>query len=285
MNQFLRYFLIPLLFLFVLFTVRAQAQITEPDLVETQRNISALGDNYNSGIGLNVIMNNFGFGIGGDFRKVIGPQTELSFSLRLTGIRDESEQTFTDIFFGQQIVPNKFQRAFAAPLLVGLRYRVLPDLIQDDYRFFVSVAAGPSLALTIPYFNDVENLGYRFTGSERVLIDEQLFRLQPSPVNDIFSGWSQGEFHWGGAGEFKIGVDIGDNFTRLSSVEFGYQFYYYPDGLQIMMPNQTVPIARSPDGGVIIETDRQGNIIVEPFFEPQKFFGTPQITFIFGRLW
>lgn len=274
MNQILRYSFIFFTALLLLSTSRIQAQITEPDLLDTPRNISDLNDNYSSGIGLNVVMNNFGFGIGGDFRKVVGPQTELSFSLRLTGIRDASEQTFNDIFFGQQIVPNKFQRAFASPLLIGLRHRILPEIIQDDYRFFVSAAIGPSLGLTIPYFEDVNENGFR-----------EQFQNNFEPVNDIFAGWSDGEFHWGGAGEFKIGVDIGSNFSRLSSVEFGYYFYYYPDGLQIMMPNQPVRRENVQPGEFPFQIGPDGELVLQQFFEPQKFFGTPQINFIFGSLW
>lgn len=284
MTHFQKFLAATLALVFSLFAIQSHAQIVEPDIRETPRNISTLTENYSSGIGFNVAMNNFGFGIGGEYRRVVSRQTELSFSLRVTGIRDASEQTFTDIFFGQQIVPNKYQRAFASPLLIGLRHRLFPNLIQDDYRFFASAAIGPSLALTIPYFDDRDNLGYRFTGNELVMIDGDLFRIQPTPVNDIFSGWSSGEFHWGGAGEFKIGVDIGGEFARLSSIEFGYYFYYYPDGLQIMVPNQPefrTDLVRNN----VMRTDEQGNIIFDSFFDPKKFFGTPQITFTFGRLW
>lgn len=274
MRQLSIYFFTAFMAIFFLYTQDADAQISEPPVLETPRNISSLPELYSSGLGLNVQMNNFGFGIGGDYRRVLGNQTELTVSLRLTSISDDSEQTFNDVFFGQQIVPNKFQRAFGAPLLIGLRYRLLPDLIQEDYRFFVSAAIGPSAGLTIPYFDDINNNGFR-----------EQFQNFFEPVNDIFSGWSEGEFHWGGAGEFKIGVDIGSNFARLSSVEFGYYFYYYPDGLQIMMPNQPIRRENIRPGEFPFELQPNGELALKPFFEPERFFGTPQISFVFGRLW
>ena len=267
--------------IFFITVLPAAAQVIEPEVERTTRDISVLSDNYNRGFGINIVMNNFGFGLGGEFRQVIAPQMEFTASLRATGLRDASEQTFTDFFFGQQIVPNKYQRAFAFPLILGLRQRIFANAIQDDFRFFVSAGMGPAASFSYPYFDDAENYGYRFTGNELVLINEELFRMQSSQVNDIFSGLNQGEWHWGAAGEFKISLDIGSNFSRLNSIDFGYYFYYFPNGIQLMMPNQ--PVFRTdvprPD---ILKLDEQDNLVFDPFFESQRFFGSPQITFTFG---
>lgn len=277
------------LLLFTLFiAVDLRAQVEEPEVIATPRDLVKLSDEYGTGFGININMNNFGFGIGGEFRKVVAPQTEIMFKLGITGLRDESEQTFTDIFFGQQVIPNKYQRGMAFPLMLGFRQRVFSDVIQENYRFFVSASAGPVAAFTYPYFNDVNNNGYRETGNEYDIIEDQgelyILFTQPERVNDIFSEMGDGEWNWGGAGELKIGVDIGSNFSRLNSIEFGYYFYYFSDGIQMMMPNQ--PQLKEQTGPqespYIFEN---GELVVEEFFEPQKFFGTPQITFTFGWLW
>lgn len=262
----------------------AGAQTLEPEVIQTPRNVSVLKEEYRSGFGFNILMNNFGFGAGTEYRAVVAPQTELTASLRVTALRDPSEQTFTDFFFGQQIVPNKFNRAFAFPLMLGIRQRLFASTIQEDYRLFLSASIGPAAAFTFPYFDDPDNLGYRFTGNELILIGEELFRLQPTQVNDIFTGWSNGEWLFGGAGEFKIGLDIGSNFARLNSIEFGYFFYYFPDAVQLMMPNQPIFRTDIPRNNVV-QTTPEGEILFEPFFEPQSFFGSPQITFTFGWFW
>ncbi len=256
----------------LLFSTAVFGQIIEPEVERIERDATTLSEHYKRGIGLNVVMNNFGFGLGGEFRRIIAPQSELTASLRITGLRDASEQTFTDFFFGQQVIPNKYQRGLAFPLLLGMRQRVFADGIQNDFRFFVSASMGPAAAFTYPYFDDINDNGYR-----------EQFQDFFEPVNDMLSGFSEGDWHLGGAGEFKISLDIGDNFTRMSSIEFGYYFYYFPDGVQIMMPNQPVirddvPLGESPF--VIVD----GELAVEPFFEAQKFFGSPQITFTFGWL-
>jgi len=253
---------------------KASAQTLEPEVQESVRTVTTLSENYDTAFGFGFLMNNFGFGVGGELRKVVSSQTELTASLRVTGLRDASEQTFTDFFFGQQVIPNKFQRAFSFPLMLGMRQRLFPKFVQDNYRFFASASMGPSVALSYPYFDDINNNGFR-----------EQFQNFFEPVNDIFTGLGEGEWHWGGAGELKLGVDIGDNFTRLSSVEFGYFFYYYPDGIQIMMPNQPELRPNVNPGQDPFIVDQNGELVMEPFFEPQSFFGTPQITFTFGWLW
>lgn len=248
------------------------SQITEPEVEKLSRDASLLSDYYNRGIGINVVMNNFGFGLGGEYRRIIAPQSELTTSLRITGLRDASEQTFTDFFFGQQVIPNKYQRAIAFPLMLGMRQRVFANSIQNDFRFFVSASMGPAAAFAYPYFEDINNNGYR-----------EQFQEFFEPVNDIFTGISEGDWHLGGAGEFKISLDMGSNFTRMSSIEFGYFFYYFPDAVQIMMPNQ--PVFRqnvAPGESPFVVVD--GQLALESFFEPQNFFGSPQITFTFGWL-
>jgi signal transduction histidine kinase len=68
-------------------------------------------------------------------------------------------------------------------------------------------------------------------------------------------------------------------------VEFGYFFYYYPDGIQIMMPNQPATRQNVNPGQDPFIVDQNGELVLDPFFDSQSFFGTPQITFTFGWLW
>ncbi|WP_340104078.1 hypothetical protein [Rhodohalobacter sp. 8-1] len=256
--------------------VSAQTQISEPDLIMEERVSTPLNRHYQSGLTFDFVVNNFGFGIGGQYRRVLAPQMEGVFNMRITGLRDASEQTFTDVFFGQQVVPNKYQRAFAFPAMIGLRKRLFADKVQDQYRFFVSASVGGVAAFSYPYFNDRNNNGYR-----------EQFNDNFEQVNDIFTGWSEGDWHFGGAGEFKIGVDVGRNFSKVTSIEFGYYMNYYPDGIQMMTPTQPDLREGVPPGESPFQEDpnNPGEILLEPYFDAQKFFGTPQITVTFGSLW
>lgn len=256
----------------ILFSADANGQVTEPEVESISKEVSTLSEHYNRGFGINVVMNNFGFGVGGEYRRIIAPQAELTASLRVTGLRDASEQTFTDFFFGQQVIPNKYQRGIAFPLMLGMRQRVFAEGVRNDFRFFLSASMGPAAAFTYPYFDDINDNGYR-----------EQFQDFFEPVNDIFTGIGEGDWHLGAAGEFKIALDVGSNFTKINSIEFGYFFYYFPDAIQIMMPNQPIIKNNVPQGeSPFIVVD--GELAMEPFFEPQKFFGSPQITFTFGWL-
>ena len=252
-----------------LFQAPAQvyAQTREPEVIPLPEPRTPLSEGKRNTLGFEVMVNNFGFGIGGHYSKVLGPFTQLTLNAGITGIRDVSEQTYTDPFFGQQIIPNKYNRAIAFPIHLGLKRRFFARKISDNFRFFVSASGGPVMAFVYPYFNDADGNGFRnsIDLGGGVFINER--------INDFFTGWKDGETHWGVTGNFKIGVDIGDNFSKLTTVEFGYMFYYFDDGLQMMEPRR--PVAQNPDG----------SFVTEPFFDAQKYFGTPQISLIFGGMW
>lgn len=273
----MRQLILTFLTVFLLFSLPAAdlfGQIQEPDLREFDRPRTPMDDGVNNGIGFNVVINNFGFGLGAEYKRVLGPYIEGIATFRMTGLRDVSEQTFTDIFFGQQIVPNKYRRAFSMPLTIGLRQRFFANEIADNYRIYLTGAVGPVLAFSYPYFDDRNNNGFR-----------EQFQDYFEPVNDVFTGWSDGTWHLGLAGELKLSLDIGQNFARLTSVQFGYMFYYFDPGIQIMQPNQPVPRDDAGPNEFPFELDGQGELVMQPFFDPQRFFGTPQISLIFGRMW
>ncbi|MEX2573254.1 MAG: hypothetical protein WD317_03115 [Balneolaceae bacterium] len=255
-------------------------QIEEPDLRGIDEPKTAFDDNVRNGISLNVIINNYGFGAGVEFKRVFAPNFEGTLTLRAAGLRDVSEQTFTDFFFGQQIIPNKYKRGFSFPMTVGVRQRLFARQVDDNYRFYISGDIGPVLAYTYPYFDDIYDYGYRLNFPNYNVMQ---------PVNDIFTGLGDGTWHLGLAGELRLSMDIVENFARLSSIQFGYMFYYFDEGLQLMQPNQPIPLDNPEQGEFPYEhtneADPIGSLVMQPFFDDQRFFGTPQISFIFGRMW
>lgn len=243
-------------------------QLKEPDVIELPDPKTPLDEGFRNSLSVDVILNNFGFGIGGSYTRVVGPFTQLSFQTGITGIRDVSEQNFQNFFTGQQIIPNKYKRGFGFPFLFGLKQRLFASQIDDSFRLFVAGSVGPSLAFVYPYIKDTDGNGFR---TFQVTADG--FLVPVEPVNDFFSGWGNGDWEWGFNGELKIGVDLGSSFASQTTVEFGYFFYYFKQGLQIMEPRKPV-------------YDNQGQIVdTEPFFPAQKYFGTPIIKLSFGGMW
>lgn len=252
------------------------AQLEEPEVIGIPEPKTPLSEGYTTGIGFDIMLNNFGFGVGGYFSRMLGDYTEFSFQAGITGIRDVSEQTFQSFFTGNRIVPNKYKRGFGFPFLFGLEQRLFARQIEDNFRFFVGAAAGPAMAFVYPYVNDSDENGFR-----SIRIDPNSgFIVGAERVNDFFTGWSDGESKWGYSGELKVGADIGSSFGTRTTVEFGYFFYYFKEGLQIMEPYR--PYGYDEDG-FPIEVNEQGER--RTHFDAQKYFGTPQIKFTFGGMW
>lgn len=208
----------------------------------------------------------YGMGFGIEFRKVIAPQTEFLISLGISGLSAPEEETMDDFLLGQTYVVDKYRRAWGATLLVGVRERLFAGSVDDRFRIFSRAAVGAAVAHSYPYFHDANGNGYR-----------ELFTNYFEPVFDRFEKFSEGNWHRGVAGEIKFGVDVGSSFTWLISIEAGYFFYYFPEGIQMMTPNQPVEF----DGH--FAADSNGNLILEPNYDARHFFGTPQLRVVFGR--
>lgn len=276
--------LIPLLLVIFIFGVGipfSQAQLKEPEVIDEANPLTPYGQGLNNRWGVNLLINNFGFGLTANYARVVSPFTEITVKTGITGLRDVTEQNFQDFFTGRQIIPNKFNRALAFPLLVGVKQRLFANKVADNFRFFFSASAGPAVAFVYPYLNDTfREDGFRTFGINNV------GQLQPvETINDFFSRWGDGSTEWGGAGEIKLGVDLGSNFKKQTTVEIGYYFYYFNQGIQILEPGapQTDANGRpliDPNTGLTIpSTDPDAG------FDDQKYFGTPQISIIFGGFW
>lgn len=276
-----RSYIIALFTLILLFLVAAipqtmLAQVEEPDVRGLADPVTPYSEGFRNSWSVDIMLNNFGYGVGGQYSRVLGPYTELTFKAGVTGIRDVSELTFQDIFTGRQLIPNKYNRAFGFPFSVGLKKRLFARHIHDNFRLFIEGAGGPAMAFVFPYLNDADQNGFR-----TYQVTDQGFLIPVESVNDFFSGWKDGESRWGLNGEIKIGADIGSKFKTQTTIEIGYFFYYFDPGLQIMEPFQ--PWGYNPETGQPVAVNEDGER--NPFFNAQKYFGTPQIKIIFGGMW
>lgn len=245
----------------------------EPKVVATDPMRSYETQGIGNGISMNVNLNNFGIAVGAEYRKVVSPFSEIYFNTQISGLRDVSEQTLQ--FFGQQIIPNKYNRALVFPVMLGFRKRFFPEAVSDNFRFNLSAGVGPAFVFSYPYFSDQNNNGIR-----DVLFSE--FGPIEETINDFFTGWSDGSWETGLSGEISVGVDLGRDFKKLNGVKFTFQFFYFADGIQMMEPFTP---ARQPYDTTIGMNDPRHAQIFSELFEHQKVFVTPQITFLFGKMW
>lgn len=265
-----------LLFILVLGFNSAYAQYGEPEIQSIEAPKNLFDEGYKTGFGFSFNLNDFGFGVGTQFRKGLGSYTEGTLNFKIAGLRDPSEQTYIDYFFGGRTIPSKYKRVVTFPVTVGLKRRVFARQISDNFRVHTAMSFGPTLALTTPYFKEtsISENGFRESDTRQFSVYE--------PVLDIFQGLKDAETQWGWTGDIVLGIDFGNNFARLQTFQFGYTFNYFKEGIQILEPFKPV---RTPNGAYI---DNNGDFIADVFEkanDPTDYFGSAQVTFIFGWMW
>lgn len=252
------------------------AQYGEPEIQSVNSPKNLFDEGYKTGFGFSFNLNDFGFGAGTQFRKGLGPYTEGLLNFKIAGLRDPSEQTYLD-FLGGRTIPSKYKRVITFPLTIGLKRRVFARQITDNFRVHTSMSFGPTLALTTPYFKDFNQNGLREA-------NPNIFFGYSEPIQDIFQGLKDSETEWGWTGDLVLGIDFGDNFAKLQTFQFGYSFYYFKNGIQILEPFQP---QRAENGALLFTEVEPGRLelLIEPYNDPTDYFGSAQITFIFGWMW
>ena len=254
----------------------ANAQYGEPELQEIISPKNLYDEGYKSGLGFTFGLNDFGFGAGIQYRRGFSPYLEGLLNFKIAGLRDPREQTHIDFYFGNRTIASKYNRVITFPVTVGMKRRLFAENITDNFRVHTAMSIGPSFAAVIPYFRDFNANGYR----EDDIFTYGVFGVEP--VNDIFTGWSDTEWELGWTGEIVLGIDFGDNFAKLQTLQFGYSFYYFDQGLQILEPNAP----RILPNGTFAEVDADGFPVFPDGFDPANdrvsYFGSAQITFIVG---
>ena len=247
---------------------------SEPDLLPTDTARSPLSAGLRSGMWVNLSLNNFGFAIGTEYRRLLGRDTEIVLEAQWSGLRDESEQNF-QYYTGQQVIPNKFQRVLAFPVLLGMRQRLFADAVSDNFRIYLSGQVGPTFAYAYPYFQPATAPYYHaedptftiVTGPIRAKFSDQF-------ANDIFQGWGKGSWVGGTAGQFTIGADFGAGFKSIQSLKIGVLTHVYPSGIQILEPIRLQAYDQNREAFVITDGSPK-----------QRVFVSPVITLVLGGMW
>ena len=244
----------------------------EPELAEREDPLSPYDFDIRNGIGFNFQLNNFGFAIGGEYRRHFSRYSKGVLEVQIANLKDEGEQTFQD-FWGYTVIPNKHNRALTFPILLGVNRRVFANALADNFRMFAQFSAGPSFVFVYPYYDhDLTDFNFRLQG---------IPGLRDQRHYDPFQGWGDGEFMLGGAGHLSIGANMGGDFGNLQTIRIGYYFHYYPSGIQVMEPYR-------PGPGFNFEMSREELLArgaIVPAADKQYFFGTPHITLVFGSMW
>lgn len=235
---------------------------TEPDLALDRKASSPYAQRLKLGTGVDLVLSNFGFAFGGFVEYAVLPTRSVFFAGHFSGLRDASEQTFTNVF-GQQFIPNKYSRIFAIPVVIGVRQRLFPEVLSDNFRFHLHTGIGLARTFVYPYFQDSNANFIWDPPSNDFPLGETIY--------DPLQGWDQGSWKTGLAGKIGLSVDFGEDFETFTSIYFGADLYYYRSGIQVLEPYRLIQV--------------DGAQALVPSASPLKMFVSPVIRFSFGRNW
>lgn len=198
---------------FALLAAAPAAAQTEPVSSESARE-------YGSGFGAEVLLTNSGFGLGGYYHRSVSDNTSIMAELSLGAGKDERELKF--FRFGTSFIPNKANYLLMMPVQAGMIQRLFRDEIEDNFRPYVQISAGPTLGWEYPYFNDANGNGRHDAGVE--------------DTYDSIGALPKGEFRLGFGGTLAIGAHFGSSKKVTQGVRVGYAFTYFFEGIQLLEP-------------------------------------------------
>ena len=202
-------------------------------------------EHYGTGLGASILLTNYGFGLGGIYRTAVSEETSLVAELSVGAGKDEREQEFFIGFFGDTVVPFKRSYFLIAPLHIGLERRLFSEAIENSFRPFAQLLAGPALGYQWPYFEDENGDGIR-ESDERKL--------------GVLSGLNDGSFRVGVGATLAIGAYFGESRRATQGIRIGYVGSYFFEDVDLLEPR---PEVESPT---------------------QRFFGTPVVSLHLVRL-
>lgn len=91
-----------------------------------------------------------GFGLTGTHFKRLGRTTDLFFKLTISGVSDQSEIEYFDIY-GNSFIKDKLNRIYLTTLSVGIKKNVFFDDIEGNFKPFIRGGVAPAFILTTPY--------------------------------------------------------------------------------------------------------------------------------------
>ena len=208
------------------------------------------GNPYGSGVGLAIALTNSGFGLGAYLNRAVRTNSSLVAEMQIGAGKDEREVKFFG-YFGNSYIPDKANYFLMLPLQFGLQHRLFAGEIEDNFRPYVQLMAGPTLGWEYPYFRDCNDDGvYSPTVECASGARERTY--------DAFGALFRGNPIFGAGGTLAVGAHFGFSTKMTQGVRLGYVFNYFFDEIQLL------------------ERDvRDG---------AQQFFGSPTISLTFGRL-
>ena len=128
------------------FTFQPAQPLIVDDLIEK---------NYPQAWGIDLLFSESGFGMGVFYQRNVANDLYGFLSLYISGARntDEFEQGFLNPETGyyEYRVPNKVNRLYIFPLMVGLQKYLFGDALSETFKPYISGGAGITMIMATPY--------------------------------------------------------------------------------------------------------------------------------------
>jgi hypothetical protein len=165
--------------------------------------------------GLDVLISNDGFGLGGFYRREFSPDLFGFVSLSISESKDGREVERIDPFTQTSLVPGKLNRFLVLPLMLGIQHRLFREDITDTFRPYINAGVGPTMIYTSPFTE--------FTQTPLGVDVRQV---------EFFKSLGKGQPHYTASAFIGAGANFGSDSRNLFGLNFRYYFtYLFGEGL------------------------------------------------------
>lgn len=171
--------------------------------------------------GVDILLSNGGFGVGGFYALKLNPKLTVLTSLTFNESKDDNEVEYYD-YWGQIYTPGKINRFLVIPIYTGAQYRIFSEDILDNFRPFINAAIGPTMIFTTNY------------------------------DKEFFSSLGKGKSYWTFGGYVGFGAHFGTSTSALNGVNIRYYFIPYKSGLPSMKLSESETKSMKEFGGLFI---------------------------------
>ncbi len=151
--------------------------------------------------GLDLMISTNGFGLGVFYGFEFSDELTYKINFLISEGKDDREIEIYD-YYGRSFTPFKVNRFIVFPLFFGLEYRLFKDEILDNFRPFVTAAAGPTMIYSTPY------------------------------EKEFFNSLKYGQAHYTGGGYIGIGAFFGADKSNVLGLNFRYYLIPFPKGIE-----------------------------------------------------
>jgi hypothetical protein len=132
---------------------------TNPRSIPASGQVDTIDQNLNrrNALGLDLLVSNSGFGLGGFYRRQYTDDLYGFGAFSISEVKDDREIELYNPYTGETFVPDKVNRFLLIPLFFGVQDRLFREDIADNFRPYITAAVGPTLVYSAPYDREFFN--------------------------------------------------------------------------------------------------------------------------------